>query len=293
MEIILGKTAGFCYGVKRAVEQTEKILEQSKEQIYCLGEIVHNKEVIKMLENKGIKFIDEIDESKGRTIIRAHGIPKSIYEKAKEKEIQIEDFTCPNVLKIHQIANQYAKQGYYIFLIGAKEHPENVGTISYCGKNLYVIEDIEDLYKALEKLQNSHIKNLLVISQTTYKLDKFCVIEKLIKNKLSKNINLVIKNTICKATEIRQKETKRISEQVDFMIIIGGRNSSNTKKIYEVAKSNCKNVISIETKSEIDIENLKLYERVGIMAGASTPQNIIEEVIKYVEKGCIKEKIGV
>lgn len=293
MEIILGKTAGFCYGVKRAVEQTEKILEQSKEQIYCLGEIVHNKEVIKMLENKGIKFIDKIDESKGRTIIRAHGIPKSIYEKAKEKEIQIEDFTCPNVLKIHQIANQYAKQGYYIFLIGAKEHPENVGTISYCGKNLYVIEDIEDVYKALEKLQNSHIKNLLVISQTTYKLDKFCVIEKLIKNKLSKNINLVIKNTICKATEIRQKETKRISRQVDFMIIIGGRNSSNTKKIYEVAKSNCKNVISIETKSEIDIENLKLYERVGIMAGASTPQNIIEEVIKYVEKECIKEKIEV
>lgn len=293
MEIILGKTAGFCYGVKRAVEQTEKILEQSKEQIYCLGEIVHNKEVIKMLENKGIKFIDKIDESKGRTIIRAHGIPKSIYEKAKEKEIQIEDFTCPNVLKIHQIANQYSKQGYYIFLIGAKKHPENVGTISYCGKNLYVIEDIEDIYKALEKLRSSHIKNLLVISQTTYKLDKFCVIEKVIKNKLSKQINLVIKNTICKATEIRQKETKIISEQVDFMIIIGGRNSSNTKKIYEVAKSNCKNVISIETKSEIDIENLKLYERVGIMAGASTPQNIIEEVIKYVEKECIKEKIEV
>lgn len=293
MEIILGKTAGFCYGVKRAIEQAEKILEKSKEQIYCLGQIVHNKEVIKNLENKGVKFIEDIDKSKGTTIIRAHGVSKNIYEKAKMNNIHIQDFTCPNVLKIHQIANQYAKQGYYIFLIGAKEHPENIGTISYCGKNLSLIEEIEDVYNAIKKLEKSKIKNLLVISQTTYKLEKFFIIEEIIKNEIPKNIDLVVKNTICKATEIRQKETEQISKQVDFMIIIGGKNSSNTKKLYEIAKSNSKNVISIENKCEIDINNLKSYKKVGIMAGASTPQNIIDEVIKYIELECIKNKIEV
>ena len=153
MEIIVGKTAGFCYGVKRAVESAENEVNNSKEQVYCLGEIVHNKQVVNELKEKGIKFVKNIDEANNKTIIRAHGIPKEVYEKAKQKNIEIIDCTCPNVLKIHKIAKEYADNGYFIFLCGSKTHPENLGTISYCGENVYVIEKENDTFKALEKLE--------------------------------------------------------------------------------------------------------------------------------------------
>ena len=140
MEIIVGKTAGFCYGVKRAVEGAKEIVNNQKEKIYCLGEIVHNRQVVEELENEGITFIENIEEAKNKVIIRAHGVPKNVYEKAKELKIELIDYTCPNVLKIHDIANEYSKKGYYIFLCGSKNHPENIGTISYCGEYLSVIE---------------------------------------------------------------------------------------------------------------------------------------------------------
>ena len=230
MEIIVGRTAGFCYGVKRAVKSAENEINNSEEQVCCLGEIVHNKQVVNELKEKGIKFVENIDEANNKTIIRAHGIPKEVYEKAKQKNIEIIDCTCPNVLKIHKIAKEYADNGYFIFLCGSKTHPENLGTISYCGENVYVIEKENDTFKALEKLEKTGIKKILVISQTTYSLEKFYIIEEIIRNKLPRNIELEIKNTICKATELRQKETEKISKKVDMMIIIGGANSSNTKK---------------------------------------------------------------
>ena len=278
MEIILGSTAGFCYGVKRAVTSAEQSLKENKN-LYCLGEIVHNKAVVKNLEEKGLKFIDDIKNSKGKTIIRAHGVPKEVYRYAKNNDIEIFDFTCPKVLHIHDIAKKYEKENYFIFLLGKSTHPENIGTISYCGNNSYIIEDTDDVDKAIEKLKESKIKKLLIISQTTFSIDKFKVIEKLIKEKIPKDIDLVIKNTICKATELRQKETKELSKKVDVMIIIGGRNSSNTKKLFDIAKTNCKKAISIEDSSEITLEDLKDIGKVGIMAGASTPKEVINKVI--------------
>ena len=280
MELIVGKTAGFCYGVQRAVKGAEEA-ENSKSLVYCLGEIVHNKQVIKSLEEKGMHFVEKIEDARGNVIIRAHGVPKVIYEKAEKLGINIKDFTCPNVLKIHKIAEDYAKKGYYIFLTGNKEHPENVGTASYCGNNLYVIENLEDTYKALENLQKSKINKLLVISQTTYSLEKFYKIEKIIKEELEPNIEVIIKNTICKATELRQRETEEISKSVDSMVIIGGKNSSNTKKLYEIAKQNCANTICIETKEEIDMIKIKDSNKIGIMAGASTPQESIDDVMEF------------
>ncbi len=283
MEIIVGKTAGFCYGVKRAVEGAKKVVKES-ENVYGLGEIVHNKDVVKQLENLGMHFIEDIREAKGKTIIRAHGIPKQVYQEAEKKQIELIDYTCPKVLKIHEIAEEYAKNGYYIFLLGNRKHPEIIGTLSYCGENKFVIEKEEDALKALEVLEKSEIKKLLVISQTTYSLEKFYIIEEIIKNELSRDIELVIKNTICQATEIRQKETEEMSKKVDCMIIIGGRNSSNTKKLYDIAKQNCKMVIFIENEKEINLDAIGRKDKIGIMAGASTPEESIKKVVSKLGK---------
>lgn len=284
MEIIIGKTAGFCYGVKRAVNGSIEELKNSKNQkIYCLGELVHNKEVVLDLEKKGIEFIEKIQEIKNKNskvIIRAHGIEKNIYEKANQNKIDIVDFTCPNVLKIHKIAEDYQKQGYYIFLTGVEKHPEIIGTISYCGKNFSIITSEEDVEKAIKIFEKSNIKKLLVISQTTYSMKKFENIRKIIEEKISKDIELVIKNTICLATENRQKETKELCSKVDMMIIIGGKNSSNTKKLYEIALEHCKNAVCIETKDELKKSEFINIRKIGIMAGASTPRKSIDEVIE-------------
>lgn len=283
MELIVGKTAGFCYGVKRAIDGAMEELKQN-ETLYCLGEIVHNKEVIKQLENLGMNFVDEIEGIKGKTIIRAHGIKKQTYKLAKEKQIELIDYTCPKVLKIHQIAEEYANKGYYIFLLGNKEHPENVGTLSYCGENKFVIEKENEVIKALEIFEKSGIKKLLVISQTTYSLEKFYIIEEIIKNEISRDVELIIKNTICHATEIRQKETREMAQKVDCMIIIGGKNSSNTKKLYKIAKQHCETVLLIENETELELDRINLDKKVGIMAGASTPRKSIEKVIEKLEK---------
>ena len=279
MELIVGKTAGFCYGVKRAVDGAKEELKKN-ERLYGLGEIVHNQEVIKELENLGMQFIENIEEAKERTIIRAHGIPKQIYEEAKEKDIELIDYTCPKVLKIHEIAEEYAKKGYYIFLLRKKKHPEIIGTLSYCGDHKFVIEKEDDTIKALETFEKTGIQKLLVISQTTYSLEKFYMIEEIIKNEIPRNIELVVKNTICQATEIRQKETEEMAKKVDCMIVIGGKNSSNTKKLYEIAKKYCKTVLLIEKETELELNGIQSTDKVGIMAGASTPKESIEKVIE-------------
>jgi len=282
MELIVGKTAGFCYGVKRAVEGVEKELEKEKK-LYCLGELVHNNQVIDNLEKKGLNFIENINEAKGKTIIRAHGVPVNVYEDAEKKQIKLIEYTCPNVLKIHEIAKQYEKEGYYICLCGSKAHPENIGTISYCGKNYSVINVENDIEDALGKINKLEFKKVLLISQTTYSLEKFAKIEKILRQKLSKKINLIVKNTICKATEFRQKETTEIAKNVEYMIIIGGKNSSNTKKLFEIAKQNCKKAICIETVDDLNLEEVYNYSKIGIMAGASTPKESINEVIENIE----------
>lgn len=279
-------------GVKRAVDGANEAVKKSDKKTYCLGEIVHNNEVIKDLENKGIKFVDNITNAEGTTIIRAHGVPKDVYELAKRKNVKIEDYTCPMVIKIHKIAEEYAKNGYFIILTGSKNHPENIGTMSYCGKNYYVIEKEEDVLDAIDKYENykneSKINKMLLISQTTYSLEKFEKIEKKIKellnNKNSNNEEIVIKNTICASTKVRQKETEQIAKQVDFMIIIGGKNSSNTKKLFEIASKNCQKCVCIENETELDLDELKQITVVGIMAGASTPEKSINNVVKKLEK---------
>lgn len=282
MEIIVGKTAGFCYGVKRAVEGAKEEITKFKDNIYCLGEIVHNKQVIRKLENLGIKCVETIQEAKGTVLIRAHGVSKEVYDLAKKMNIKIEDYTCPNVLKIHKIVEKYNQDGYFIFLLGAKNHPENIGTISHCEKNCYIIEKEEEIQTAIQVFQETNKKRLLLIAQTTFSLEKFEKMEKILKANIDDEaVTFVVKNTICRATELRQKETEEISKKVDAMVIVGGKNSSNTKKLYEIANKYCPNTVLVETVQEL---KTKIWgEKVGIMAGASTPKESIEEVINFFE----------
>ena len=286
MEIIIGKTAGFCFGVANAVNKTSKLLDKENN-VCCLGELVHNKQVTKELEDKGLKFINDISQAEKDVIIRAHGEKKQTYDKAKEMELNIIDLTCPKVTKIHKISEEYKEQGYYIFLIGNNEHPETIGTISYCGNNSYIIENEEDVKKALYNLYESKIKKVVVLAQTTFSLDRFNKIIDLIeKDVKDKNIELEIKKTICDATRLRQEETKELSSKVDMMIIIGGRHSSNTNKLYEIARLNCKNSILIEVSEEINLEEIKKYNKIGIMAGASTAKKSIESVVEILNELC-------
>lgn len=289
MEIVVGKTAGFCYGVKRAVEGSMKQIKENKKKNYCLGELVHNKQVIQDLNEKGIEFIENIDEIKvdnALIIIRAHGIQKNIYDKVKEKNINIIDYTCPNVLKIHKIAEEYQKQGYYILLTGTENHPEVIGITSFCGKNTSLIKDKEDIEKTINLIENSKIKNIIVISQTTYNSTKFDEIVYILKKKLAKDgYNLEIKKTICPATEIRQKETEDIAKEVDVMIIIGDKKSSNTNKLYDISSKYCTKVYFIQCSEELDIDKLKNINKIGIMAGASTPKEDINGVINILRNG--------
>ena len=278
MEIIIGKNAGFCYGVKRAVDGAKEECAKSQE-IYCLGDIVHNSHVINELTKKGIKFIKNIEEAKGKTIIRAHGVSKEVYQKAEKMNIELKDLTCPSVLKIHKIAKEYAEKGYYIILTGKENHPEVVGIESYCGKKYSIINNKEDILDIFEKIKNE--ENILLISQTTFNSKKFDEIARFLKEKIE--TNLEVKKTICPSTEVRQKETEEIAKNVDVMIIIGDKKSSNTKKLYEISCNYCANVLFIEDYKELNIDEIDNRKKIGIMAGASTPIEQIEKV-----EGCLK-----
>lgn len=280
MEIILGKSSGFCFGVKNAIDGAEKELENNSP-IYCLGEIIHNEEVIKDLESKGLIIVDNIEDVKNVAIIRSHGVPKNVYETATLKNIKLLDYTCPFVLNIHKTVEKYAQDNYFIFLLGIKNHPETVGTISFCGKAFCLIENSNDISLALNELQKSGSKNLLIISQTTYSVSLFEEIVNEIKSHIPSYINLEIKNTICNTTSIRQKEAEDISKKVDLMIVIGGKHSSNTKKLFEIAQKNCKDTLLIQNKNNLNHEYLQRFSKIGVIAGASTPQYIIEDVVDF------------
>lgn len=291
MEIIVGKTAGFCYGVERAVKGAEEEIKRTQEQVYCLGEIVHNKKVIEKLEALGVKCIETIEEANGKVLIRAHGIPKEVYKVAEKLKLEVKDYTCPNVLKVQKIAEEFSGKDYFIFLLGARNHPENIATLSHCGNYYYIFEKEDQLEEAMQTFKNTNKKKLLLLSQTTYSVEKFQTIKNKILKKveLEKDIEFVAKNTICQTTELRQKETEELSRKVDIMIIIGGKNSSNTKKLYEVAKKNCNHTILIESVEDLELENLKenlCQCKIGIMAGASTPKESIDEVVVILKEGC-------
>lgn len=284
MEIIIGEKSGFCTGVLYTVKKAQELIDNSKEKIYCLGEIVHNERVISDLKEKGMVFVDDIQDvpDNSMVIFRAHGEKKEIYEIAKEKGLKIEDLTCG---KIRIIRNKILekKESGFIVIIGKKEHPETIGTFSYCEECGFVVENEGDILALCEKVKEQNKRKIYINSQTTFNLEKFDFLSELIKTNLA-DYEVEIDNTICRATADRQNETRELSKRVDKMIIIGGKNSSNTKELANVAKENCKEVFLISSSEELNVEDFVDCTSIGIMGGASTPEELVEEVVAIFSK---------
>lgn len=276
MEIIKAKTAGFCFGVRRAVDTVyEEAKKAGDEKIYTYGPIIHNAEVVKDLEKKGVHTLwseEELDAvEEGTVIIRSHGVAERIYDKMEKKGLKIVDATCPFVKKIHNIAKRESSKGNHIVIIGNPDHPEVQGIKGWAGENVSVINSPEDAMKFTLKSG----QKLCIVAQTTYNYNKFKDLVEMISQK---GYNKTVLNTICNATKERQSEAKEIADMVDAMIVIGDKHSSNTQKLFEICRNACSNTYYIQTLEDLDLNQLKSLKTVGITAGASTPNNIIEEV---------------
>lgn len=279
VDVILAESAGFCFGVKRAVDT---VYEQIKtgQKIYTYGPIIHNEEVVRDLTEKGVTIISSEAELNalcdGTVIIRSHGVSKRIHDRIDALGLQCVDATCPFVKKIHKVVSKASKEGKQVIIIGSDSHPEVEGIKGWCGEAFpaVVIENVQEA----NDFHLSEPKELCIVSQTTFHRKKFKELVEILKNK---GYYTIVVNTICNATSERQKEAKEIASKVDAMIVIGGLHSSNTQKLYEICKRECENTQYIQTLDDL-IRSPGSISCVGITAGASTPNNIIEEVQKYV-----------
>ncbi len=277
MEVILAKTAGFCFGVKRAVDTVYK--EAGKKNVYTYGPIIHNSEVVNDLKKKGVEVINSREElealEEGTVIIRSHGVAREIYDLIHEKGLELVDATCPFVRKIHKIVEKAGNDGDQVIIVGSEHHPEVQGIKGWCTGEVHIISDAEQF----EGINLN--KPTTLVSQTTFNYKKFQDLVEIIKKK---EYNICISNTICNATEERQNEARRIARRADAMIVIGDSSSSNTRKLYEICKTECQETFYIQTLSGLELDKLKSSDCIGITAGASTPNNIIEEVYTNVRR---------
>ncbi|NLP14612.1 MAG: bifunctional 4-hydroxy-3-methylbut-2-enyl diphosphate reductase/30S ribosomal protein S1 [Clostridium sp.] len=292
MEIIVAKSAGFCFGVSNAVKTVYNLLENQKDSIYTFGPIIHNPQVVEFFESKGVKAVDDIDniDNEGHIVIRAHGVTPEIYEKIYNKGLILEDATCPYVKKIHTLVKEKYEEGYRIIIIGDKKHPEVIGINGWCNNSAHIVNSAKDA----EELTESDEK-VCVVAQTTITKETWQTTNEVLKNKFK---NITKFDTICSATSKRQNEAEEIAKQVDIMIIIGGAKSSNTQKLYDICKKHCDYTYKVETIGDIPPVDIKKIKKIGISAGASTPDWVIEEVIKKMselnnqEMVDLKEKDG-
>ena len=288
MKVKVAETAGFCFGVKRAVDKVYELISTEQKSIFTLGPIIHNEGVVADLEAKGVRVITEADLDSpddslrnGIVVIRSHGVGKAIYDGLKEKNISYVDVTCPFVLKIHRIVEKESLAGNHIIIIGDKDHPEVQGICGWCQGPYTVIKNQEEA----EAFVPPKGKKISIVSQTTFNYNKFKdLVEILCKKRYDNSVLNMgdILNTICNATEERQKEAQNIAGEVDTMLVIGGRHSSNTQKLFEICKEECGNTYYIQTPVDLDSEMFHHSSYVGITAGASTPKKIIEEVQEHV-----------
>ncbi len=277
MQVELAKSAGFCFGVQRAVDTVYKQIEEnSAEKIYTYGPIIHNEEVIKDMEKKGVEVILSEEELKqiksGIVIIRSHGVPKRICDLLDENKVRYVDATCPFVKKIHRIVEEKSRDGYHIVIIGNREHPEVMGIEGWAQGPATIIQTEEEA-RAFELVPES--EKVCVVAQTTFNYNKFKDLVEIISEK---RYDIIVLNTICNATKERQEEAYDIAKRVDAMIVIGDKRSSNTQKLFEICSNACADTYYIQTLGDLNMNQLRSVETVGITAGASTPNKIIEEV---------------
>jgi len=284
LEIVVAKTAGFCFGVNKAVQLIYDLIEKTNGQIYTLGPIIHNEQLVERLKSNGVQVLDNIDEiretfdttSERHVVIRTHGVTPDIYESIRKKNLSMADATCPYVKKIHDLVKDKYEEGYQIIIVGDKEHPEVKGVNGWCGNRAYIVDNIEEV----DELPGSE-KKACAVAQTTITEEKWNSIYRKLKKKFK---NLIKFDTICCATSSRQEEAARIAQTVDMMIVVGSKSSSNTQKLYEICLNYCPYTYKIETSGELPPIDIKKIKRIGVTAGASTPDWIIKEVIGKMEE---------
>lgn len=279
MKVLVAKTAGFCFGVRRAVEM---VIEQSRsglQPVYTYGPIIHNEQVVNELEEKGVHVLNDLDQLseiyEGTLIIRSHGVSREEQERMEKSGLKIVDATCPFVKKIHHIARDAGKDGKTLIIAGDAGHPEVKGIIGWAAGKTIVVDSPE----SASELQLSENEEIVLAAQTTFHARKF---ENIVEILRERGYDKTVMNTVCSATDERQTEARKLARQVDAMIVVGGRHSSNTRKLYEICKENCGNTYLIETLDDLDLKPFQSFLCVGITAGASTPNSIIEEVTDYV-----------
>ncbi|MEE1126799.1 MAG: bifunctional 4-hydroxy-3-methylbut-2-enyl diphosphate reductase/30S ribosomal protein S1 [Acutalibacteraceae bacterium] len=275
-EIIVAKTAGFCFGVNRAIKLTEELADAGK-RVCTLGPIIHNNQMVAMLEEKGVRTAENENDRKENEImvIRSHGVTPDILAVA-EKKGEVVDATCPYVSNIHKIVQKAYEEQSEIIIVGDKNHPEVIGISGWCNNKCYIVSGDEELKKLLEQVEYFSKKNITVVAQTTFNAEEWRKCQKTFKKVCT---NSIIFDTICKATSLRQQEASELAKKCDAMIVIGGKHSSNTLKLAEVCSASCEKVYHIETATELPINELKDVVKIGVTAGASTPSAIIKEVL--------------
>ncbi|HBA03533.1 MAG TPA: bifunctional 4-hydroxy-3-methylbut-2-enyl diphosphate reductase/30S ribosomal protein S1 [Clostridium sp.] len=278
-EVTLANKAGFCFGVKRAVEETIRLREKYNKDIYTLGPLIHNNDVVKSLEKKGIHSItlEEAYNLKKNdvVVIRSHGVGKNVFDHLRKNNVIIENGTCPYVRNIQQKVEEYYNKGYNIIIVGDDKHPEVIGINGWCNDTAIISKDGENIDAIKSKV--------CVVSQTTEKQSNW---EKVLNRIISLAKEIVAFNTICNATEERQESANKLSKEVDLMIVLGGYNSSNTTKLYDICKKNCENTYHVEKvdSSLLNMIGNENINKIGITAGASTPEYVIEEAISKMKK---------
>ena len=285
-QVIVAKSAGFCFGVERAVARVYEQIQAVKEgkaqgPIYTYGPIIHNEEVVRDLEEKDVQVLDteedleNLPEGQGTVIIRSHGVSRHVYDILNSRGVNVVDATCPFVKKIHKIVDEHSRAGEAVIIIGSPVHPEVEGIRGWGNGDTVVVENEADA----EDYNLPEGKKLCIVSQTTFNYNKFQELVEIIKKK---GYDISVLDTICNATEERQTEARKIAAESDLMIVIGDKHSSNTQKLYEISKKECANTYYIQTSKDMDYHQIQSINNVGITAGASTPNNIIEEVSKNV-----------
>lgn len=279
-EVLIAENAGFCFGVKRAMKMAQKELEEKKDiSVYALGPLIHNKQAVEKYENMGLITIDKIDDVnqnlESEMIIRSHGVPKITYDEAESKGIDIVDTTCPFVKKIHYIVSKGEEENKSIILLGDSNHPEVIGINGWCKDKAIIFKELEEV----KDYDFDKTKEYLVVSQTTMNEKNF---DNIIEYLETLGLKLSVKNTICSATRVRQQAARELSQKVDVMVVIGGKHSSNTQKLVKIC-SEIVDTISIETKEDMKDVDFSGYNKIGVTAGASTPDWIIEEAIEFLK----------
>jgi (E)-4-hydroxy-3-methyl-but-2-enyl pyrophosphate reductase len=276
MKVLLADEYGFCFGVERAVEMVEDALEEG-DTVRTLGPLIHNEQEMQRLGQFGVSTISEpVQIKRGETaVIRAHGVTPEVQSELEEKASKVVDATCPFVTRVQKLAARAAEQDRHVIVVGNPDHPEMIGVKGYAPNHAFVIKD-ETEVASLPRLRNP-----LVVSQTTIKAKTFFDTAEAIKTKTDDEVQIV--NTICSATRDRQDAARALAGEVDAFYIIGGRHSSNSRKLLAVCQEQCPKSFLIETEEEIDPQDLIGAQRVGVTAGASTPNWLIEKIIKYLE----------